>query len=535
MAWVNRCARLSGRLMASIVGEYKQSEPVAKLCAKSKTIEHYSLLNDGSDPVSAVGIIGWSLAYSRSVYGENPFGEEDTRRKIDRLSELIDFAQTQHTRLPSHAHLFLDLLYVLSRHIFMYASKSGENTRHMMVRNMLAAISQSSIETLRIDSVAHSCAVAALGLNSDLRAHFSTLDRSLADSSSGYISTSGDSRIIIEGLSPECLLLLALTGLIGALEHSGGVGTAELGNLSVVMKRLSELRFDWKRQAAFEPLVSTSAFDLRRRVVETISKCYLRQLASYPSNPSASLLQFTDLLSIIIAHEWDDVSWLLDVALSLRAGSSHKGLRDSIGGLLVLHAKAAAQHPRIHDILYEMISGIKDEPPEYFNSADCAYLHEVTHCLHSITTTHGMNAEHINTDSSSLLPKLVRDDLLKTLIYGAYGSDDRDLHDAYWRGLRCGPTTCFWGEQIIVLARKLVSRRMAPNDTGTRTIIDLLRDFCIAQDEYTLSSDGVKEDGQTGNTNTAWSKELKGHLEEFKAVLLHELSESFQSSCSSDD
>ncbi|KAF8594787.1 hypothetical protein BDV93DRAFT_481598 [Ceratobasidium sp. AG-I] len=480
------------------------------------------LLNDRSIPVSAVGTIGWSLAYSRSVYGENPFGEEDTRRKVDRLSGLIEFAQTRHTRLPSHTHLLFDLLYVLSRHIFMFASKSGDDTRQIMIKGMIAALSPSSVETLRITSVAHSCAVAALGLNTSLRAHFSTLDRSLVDSSNGYLAVSGHSRIMIEDLNPECLLLLGLAGLVEAFGDSGCAG-AELGILNVVMQRLNELRVDWRRQAAFEPLVSASAFDLRRYVVETVSKCYIQQLASSPSNPSVSLFQCTDVLGNILSLVWDDMSWLLDVALTLRAGSPHKGLRDKIVGLLALHTEAVVQHPHIHDMLYEMFAGVGDESLGYFNSADGAYLHGITHHFHDITSTHSIDAKRVNTITTSLLQRLVRDGLLETLIYCAYGADDRDLHDAFWRGIRCGPTTCFWGEQTIMLARKSVSQLGAPSDMGTRSISDLLRDFCLTQGERIHGSGGAKEVGYVRRTDEVWSRELQGHLEDFKAVLLHEL------------
>lgn len=487
---------------------------------------NFSLSRSGSALLSAVGVIGWSLAYPHGDWEQFIFKDKGFGPLVAYSCDLIISLHANRARLSYHSHLLPDLLYALSHALSNIPDyETGDELRFKLVKAMLAVVSNTPSETLQRILPAQSSAVIALKLNKHLLTYFETLNASLLPLFSTY------PRARIEDLPPNCLLLLGLTGLIEASGDPSCTGEIRSSELSDVFQRLGELGINWGSRSEFEPLVSAVTFDLRRYVFETMFNYYHRQLAS--ESPE-SLSQCFSLLRSILWSRWDDVSWVSDLALNALSGAASDDLRDVFGGFLYHNAESVSKHPQVHNILYEMVRGSSHNSSSNFRWVDCNYLGGITLHFHRITATNHIDIGSAETAADALVERLIKDNLLSTLIYSAYASDERAPEFRFRQDTRCEDTTRFWRERIIALARK--SRRQpGSDDLGDSTVADLLRDFCGPQSKSTITTDhnkdGTRASGSAYVNRVQWPLDfrLHLHLEQFKDIIRRELSKSSKS------
>ncbi|KAF8602291.1 hypothetical protein BDV93DRAFT_607514 [Ceratobasidium sp. AG-I] len=482
------------------------------------------LRSNHSMPVSTVGSIGCIIAYPRTMHELLHRIEENPRETVDRLCGLISSVQAHHLRLPSHTQLLSDLLYALSLTPSIlqggFLDGTQDDIRRDVAKRMFAVISSASIEDLNSPPFAHSLAVVALTLNSNLRMSFSTLDSSLVEVFQHHPTNSSGCCILIEELNSSYLLALGLAGLIGVSDDPVRGAGMEAGDLSAPLARLSQLDINWESQASFGPLVLVNTFDLRRYAVETVSNCYLHQLAK---SPPESLFEYIKLLDAMLCNQWDDVSWVLDVVVTLLVKSTSDDLQCVLASFLYRNADVVSRHPRMHDVLCEMVARARHETPVYVHRHYYKYLRSITRHLSRITVAHDNDTERVQTAIDALLQQLAQNDLLATLISCACRSDENHRGVDPWQDMRSGPTTRFWVTQILVLARKSACQVETSDAITSPSIADQLRAFCLSQTQYGADSDRAGEVGITGNGERQWTEAPKCHLEDLKVVLMQEL------------
>ncbi|KAF8598722.1 hypothetical protein BDV93DRAFT_609647 [Ceratobasidium sp. AG-I] len=373
--------------------------------------------------------------------------------------------------------------------------------------------------------------IATLRLNKHLLMYFDTSDLSLLPLFDERPAASGRyQRTGIENLTPKSLLVLGLTGLV---EASGDTNCADAfgpNDMGIVFERLRELSISWGYSPFFEPLASANTFDLRRYAVETVFNYYNRNVAS---SPTESLSTCVGLLESILQCPWDDVSWITGIIFKTLTGSTNDEMRDAIADFLYWKSESVSQQLQIYSILYEMLRAYTHTSLSHFCWNRCRYICGITHSFNSTILTNGYNREDMDDAVDAFLGRLVKNGLLDTLILTAYTSHYEWMKGSDWHGIRCWATTRFWGERIILLARKSRDQLAASDGPQEPTMTDRIRSFCLAPYELPDEFQNNDEPGENGNLQgidpderkrkQVQAKELQRHLEELKYMVLQKI------------
>lgn len=419
---------------------------------------------------------------------------------------------------------------MLSRTTYVIEPSEFE-VRTGILNHTLEVLSCTPLDTLQTVPAAQFFAVASLRLNDRLLVYFDTADAELSALFDNRPANGVERRRIrIEDLSPRCLLILGLTGIIEASMGSGCADDIESGSMSVVFEHLDQLSISWGESQCFAPLESADIFDLRSYVVETVFSYHDQESSS---NAPASSSEYAALLWSMLHSRWDNGSIIQDRLFTILSGSSNNEIRDAAAGFLNHNSNFASRHPRVYDILYEMLRMSRHEPLSYFDHENSIYLETLITAFRTTETITGNNSDGMECAVNALLERVVNNDLLGTLMLCAYASEKYWLEDSYWQGIRCGPTTRFWGERVIALARRSNDQQAVSNGPDCSTLTDRIREFCHAPSEFI---DDTKDSNEGGESDVEPTDEralrewefVKGrlrYLPELKKVLLRDIGE----------
>lgn len=410
---------------------------------------------------------------------------------LHRLFELARSAQAKSTRMPNYARLLSDIFCSISQQISMlnriqYLSPPSESeVRGELLSRTVEVLSFTPVEALKTVPVAQFFAVAALRLNTHLLANFETADTALsALFDDRPVDGVEHRRTRLEDLSPRCLVILGLTGIIEASMDSSCAGEFDPGKISVVFERLEQLKITWGGSQSFAPLVSKGGLDLCRYAVETMFSFYNKKSAS---DGTASLPSEVRVL-FMLHSKWDDVSGIAEELCTQLIGSSDQEIRKATAAFLSLNSDSVGRHPQVHNILYEMLRMSRHEPLSYFESDHCRYLRHTTISFQSIAKLNGNDSMGMEAAVDSLLERLINNDLLGTLMLSAYAADMLQLRHNNFQGIPPGRTIRYWGDRVIAIAQK--SKREGS------AVADRIREFCDSLDDFiddTNDSDKLEE------------------------------------------
>lgn len=472
--------------------------------------------------ISSVGCIGvWVL---KSF--ENPIRwlfDHDTSQTPVLLKQIIS-TQAPHNHLPSQNRVLADIFYVLMREFYrpLRGTETEDSQKLVIVKSMLEILHATPVTTLRTPSTARAFAMSALRMNNHLMRHFSTTDPSFPTLHESEPLGVAPRRVALENLDAKSLLVLGLAGLIEAFGEISKTGSVQARELDVAFQQLDEFIVLNGTTPALDSVLSDK-FDIHQYTIETVSNHHLRDTAVRNRQSFIDEDPFVEFLRSV-ARRLPNKPWATDVVFKLLDGSTSGQLQDQCLEFVYYNSElAGAGASLMYNTLYELVRLAKREPSQFRSNFHIFIFHKITE---RIALGSRESSAEFETLTEPLLQRLIQDNLLSTLIRFTFSRHLYRFERTTWRGIDCGTTTQFWGEKVIRLAQKSDCQWETSDNKNCHTLVNTLRAFCIADSEPETGTEAATD--ESGDMNNGWgyasAGEVQAGLEDFMAILLHEMS-----------